>query len=515
MNRTLISPLLEAWARRAIPRLARSTNVRPSSPHRRALLVHVDGVSRRTLLEATAAGRMPFLASMLSSRAYDLDAAFWGTPPSTPVFEASALYGVRQPNIPAYRWYDRARGRVVQMNSPVDASEVEARLRRSGTSMLGNDGTAYLTLFQGAEANLVTMAALTDLRAAARDLRTSFGTLLASARRSTLRNVGRFAWEIAHALVDGARAGLPSLDWRHEQELALVRVFVLGALSSLVRARAMADMVRGTSVVYLVEPGFDEVSHRRGPASPQAARELSRIDASLAHLHAIAHSVEHRYDVYVFSDHGQASSTPYEHVAGRTFAESLGLPFGDSRPLSKEVQRALLDGRSCAPPAESPLAPVVVEVGGMAHVYLGATGRPLEAFELLVSHSRLLARVLADPYVGFVAVRRGTEAIGLTANSSFTADEVTQSSLPAGPSVRAVAELLRALPQMSNAGDLVVVGATTAEGVVGFSWEAGTHGGVSSAETDSFVLWPTGAVSLDSLGHAADLHRRLTERYTR
>ena len=93
--------------------------------------------------------------------------------------------------------------------------------------------------------------------------------------RQPPRGLGRFAWEMVHAFVDGARWGFRELDWRHEQELALVRVFVLGALGSIARARAMTDMVRGAKVVYLVEPGFDEVSHRRGPQSKQALRELS------------------------------------------------------------------------------------------------------------------------------------------------------------------------------------------------------------------------------------------------
>jgi hypothetical protein len=112
----------------------------------------------------------------------------------------------------------------------------------------------------------------------------------------------------------------------------------------------MHDMVRGAPVIYLVEAGFDEVSHRRGPDSPQALRELSRIDQSLADLHAISHALDRPYDLYVFSDHGQTGTVPYEQLAGRTLAEALRLPGSDSEPLSAGLLRALMDGRRALPP---------------------------------------------------------------------------------------------------------------------------------------------------------------------
>lgn len=510
MSEALILPPLRDWAARAIPRMARGVKPHETKRQRRFLLVHLDGVSKSDLERAISEGEMPFLASLVRSGRYQLDAAFWGAPPSTPVFEASLLYGARHPSIPGYRWFDREQKRFFQMNAPGDAAQVDERLGRSGVSLLEGGGTAYLTLFRGKAENRLSMAALTDPAASFAELKAALRGSFKSARKNPFGWGWQMAQELLHAGVDGARWGLSLLDWRHEQDFALVRVFLIAMATGLARSRAFFDMVRGAPAIYLVEPGFDEVSHRRGPDSRQARRELRRADGALASLHAIARMLPNPYDLYVVSDHGQVKTTPYELVAERSIEQALKLthppplPAGFAAALGGAAKRTAV-----------PSDPVVVEAGNLAHVYLGNQGRALSASEILAANGEVLARAVNDPRVAFVAVRRHDHAVAVTREGIFTAEELTHARLPAPLSARAVAELLRELPRLPHAGDLVLHGAPAPNGgTVGFSWEFGTHGGVTAPETDSFVLWPSDApAALNDLAHASELHGRLVNAY--
>jgi hypothetical protein len=114
-----------------------------------------------------------------------------------------------------------------------------------------------------------------------------------------------------------------------------------------------------------------------------------------------------------------------------------------------------------------------------------------------------------------VAVRQGDSAVALIGGGVYRADQLDSAPLPVEFSRVAVADLLRELPHMSTAGDLVLYGqAVTQTGTVGFAWEFGSHGGLTRIETDSVVCWPTNApVALGGLSHCTQLHERLSEVY--
>jgi hypothetical protein len=158
---------------------------------------------------------------------------------------------------------------------------------------------------------------------------------------------------------------------------------------------------------------------------------------------------------------------------------------------------------------------VVVEAGNFAHVYLAREPRPLEAQALLAHFPEALGRALAHPDLAVVVLRRGEGFVAVIGDGVYGPDEVKQAPLAQAFSRAALADLLRELPHMPNAGDLVVYGREVGEhGTVGFAWEFGSHGGLTRAETDSLVCWPASApLDLRGLSHASQLHERLSEVY--
>ncbi len=483
---------------------------------RRLLVVHLDGVPKAVLEEAVQQGTMPFFSSLVRSGAYHFDDAFWGSPASTPFFQAGLLYGLRHPNLPAYSWFDRDLGRKVQMNTPQDALAIEARLgQRAGKSLL-SEGHTYFSLFRAEALNRLCMSTLSSLKVMARSFSYEMTGICTAARTtaplSYLRSFGTDAWMAFREVWRWARA---LRDWRHERTFLVSRVFLQRLGWSFAHTKAVVDMVRGVPAIYLVFGNYDEVAHRRGPRSQQALAELHRVDAYLAELYAVAHTVEHPYDVIFLTDHGHVDSAPLEQRQGKRL-ENLLLS-GPPMPLSEDLRRGLLDGR--APLAVNPVQPaeepVVIEAGNFAHVYLTRGRTPLEAAELVARHPDVVARAAGNPDIGMVAVRRGNSAVALVKGGVYGPDEVDRAPLSSEYSRRAVADFLRELPHMSTAGDVVLFGeSVSAGGTVGFAWEFGSHGGLTNTETRSMVAWPADApVDLSGLGHCVQLHERLSEAY--
>ncbi|MBI3183970.1 MAG: alkaline phosphatase family protein [Myxococcales bacterium] len=507
---------MREWAASSIRRMGSRVSPVRSRRRRKLLLIHLDGVPRMLVAEAVRSGKMPFLSSLVRSGAYHLDSAFWGSPSSTPAFQAGLLYGLRHPNLPAYHWYDRQLGRIVRMNCPTDARAVEARLDLTARgSLLEGGGTAYLSLFQAYAQSPLCMTSLAHGGQMARALLQGLRGVSSARQRGTFAYLWALAEDTAWAVDDIFRWVEGLRDWRHEREYLLNRFFVISLGWGLAHSRTLVDMVRGVPAIYLVFGGFDEVAHRRGPFSEQAARELRRVDAEMEQLYSVARSLEEPYDVIFLTDHGHVDSQPLEQRIGKRLERYL--VDGPRLPLPAEVERGLLDGRRLVPggPVQYRDDPVVIEAGNFAHVYLSRGRSPLEAMELVRTHRDVLARAAALRDIGIVAVRRGASAAAIVGGGVYGPEEVDRAPMSAHFSRVAVADLLRELPHMGTAGDLVLFGeAHKPGGTVGFAWEFGSHGGLTHIETDSFVCWPADApVDLSALGHVVRLHQRLSEAY--
>ena len=513
----IIRPQLRDWAQHAIGQIGRRLeHVERPGRRRKLLIVHLDGVPKQLLEEAVRTGKMPFLSRLVQSGAYHLDSAFWGSPASTPCFQAGLLYGLRHPNLPAYQWFDRELGREVRMNAPKDTLAIEGRLDglcRAG--LLAEGGTAYLSLFRAGAGNLLSMSALANRRALLRTLPSAFRHIRAAPRRSVRAYVADVLRELWDSWQDVKRWAREVKDWRHEKEYLLNRFFLVSLGWNLARTRAEIDMVAGVPAIYLVFGNYDEVSHRRGPFSLQARRELYSVDASLEELYTLGRTLEEPYDLYIVTDHGHVDSSPFEKRHKLRLKPYL--TEGPDMALPPDVERALLDGRAVPEhlPEQAFDEPVVIEAGNFSHVYLSRGKRGLEAMELVTRHRAVLARAVSHPDIGIVAVRRGDAAVAVIGGGVYGPDEIDRAPLPVEFSRRAVADLLRELPHMPTAGDLVLYGqAVTQTGTVGFAWEFGSHGGLTRIETDSVVCWPSDApLELGALGHSTQLYERLSEVY--
>jgi hypothetical protein len=512
---TLVSPQMREWAKGAIRRIGKRVAPVETRREKRLVVVHLDGVPKFLLDQAIADGKMPFFSSAVRSGVFHYDSAFWGSPASTPCFQAGVLYGLRHPNLPAYHWYDRELGRVVKMNRPKDTLAIEQRLRPvQGGSLLEDGGTSYLSLFQADATNKLCMTALADARVLVKALIPQLRGIRGPRRRGVMAFMRDVVLDTVSTAGDALKWSWNLKDLRHEKEYVLNRFFLIQLAWELAHARTLIDMVRGVPAVYLVFGNFDEVAHRRGPTSRQATSELAQVDRALEELYAVSQTLEQPYDLVFVTDHGHVDSAPIEKRMGRKL--EVALLEGEAPLLDPAIETVLLDGRpSLEPQPREPEKAEVIEAGNFAHVYLTRGKEPLEARELLAYHRDVLARAAANKDIGIVAMRRGPGAVAMIQGRAYGPDELDHSPLAAAFSKRAVADLLRELPHMKTAGDLVLYGeATHQAGTVGFAWEFGSHGGLTTVETDSVVCWPSSApVNLGGMTHSTQLYERLSSVY--
>ena len=73
------------------------------------LLIQIDGLPRRQLESAMAAGRMPFLRRLRDNGRYPLHTFYSGLPSTTPAVQGELYYGIRT-GVPAFSFLDRERG---------------------------------------------------------------------------------------------------------------------------------------------------------------------------------------------------------------------------------------------------------------------------------------------------------------------------------------------------------------------------------------------------------------------
>src|SRR6266852_377472 len=312
---------------RVLDRLVRRLRLgaAPAPGRRRLLIVQIDGLSRAVLEEAMVQGRAPFLARLLRHRGYRLAPMSVGLPTSTPAFQMAAMYGVR-PDIPGFHSHDKRRKADVYFPRGGDAANVE-KVQAAGRRGIVAGGGAYGCVFTGgAASNLLTFAMIK---------RPSGAGLLCTVSKSVV-----LAWVLMKAslasVIEVSRAALrmvadPLSVSTDGWKWLAIKIGISVWLRELFTLAVAHDLYGGVPTIYVNYLDYDVVTHAWGPRHRRALQALRRVDASIHRLWRVLRRVpQHRYDLYVLSDHGQAASLPYLRLTGgRPIEQSLFDDFFD------------------------------------------------------------------------------------------------------------------------------------------------------------------------------------------
>lgn len=518
----------------------------PCPSGRRMLLLHLDGVGRRQLEFAMERGYAPTLRALLERGPYRLSPCRAGAPTSTPAFQAGMLYGVEH-DIPGYTWYDKRRRREMRMDRATDARQIERDLHENGAPLL-KGGSVYCSIFSGGAPHRRWALSGIDEELTAEDFGMQKGASLRDFAAAAMVHSAT-AGRIASALgLDVAAATFETASWirhigslQHEPEFLLHRLLTECLFAEFAANSCVIDIARGTPITYACFIGYDESAHRRGPYSKMALFKLRELDRMLGRIIAAAEALpELGYELYFFSDHGQAATRPAEEVLGESIGEHLlaHASFGGeasrmaaraswARRLASALPGALgtaalayarhlarsLDAAD-ASHADGPL--LVVPAGDIAHVYSTVTSEPIEEAEIRARHPGLLELCARSPAVGFALLRGERGPIALRGDRRL---ELLRPH-DAAELARAVGHPLAAmyardLLRMRKSGDVILLGTAAPGGqTIAYPFEFGSHGGLSPDQLDTFMIHPQelGQNAFAHVERPQDLHRFFLER---
>ncbi|MCC6793809.1 MAG: hypothetical protein IT366_01725 [Candidatus Hydrogenedentes bacterium] len=527
------------------------------------VLIQVDGLSYQNMLRAMAEGKLPYLKGLMDSKRAVLSPWRSMLPTSTGVFQTGLFYGAND-DVPGFFWYDKRAEHSVRLNSVEGAYALETHVRGLVAPYPGllKGGSAYSSLITGGAYNtLLTFSKLFNPslhvpKGWSWRLRFWASQLMLAARIAYFASA-----EVVVALVD-----LIAALWK-ERNTYLELKFVVARIASVVLCREIStlasilDIHRGIGPIYMNHVSYDEHAHHRGPSSAFAFWSLKGVDSAIRRVgRAIEYARKNGirdYDLYIWSDHGQVNTVPFQEVIqeepeqhfNRLFLSFVG---GDSdlgrrasartrwiarvlrlrrkrrghRPararfnaakgdhvadafpwLARWLYKRLLmpahlaDASETAKNAEHTWPLAFISTGPVAHVYLKQVNEPV-TFEMWNTlYPDFLRAIASHPGVGFALVRteKGAAFIGHGGTWHNLEDAALLATLPAGlyPILRRRSKELIRWANMESAGDILLFGASGNDRPsVSYTYEWGGHAGPTQEETTPFLLAPVAAAAL-------------------
>jgi type I phosphodiesterase/nucleotide pyrophosphatase len=504
----------------------------PVAGRRRLLIVQIDGLSRSVLQRGLDEGHMPFLRRLLERGGCRMHPMSVGLPTSTPAFQMSAMYGV-PPDIPGFHYHDKRRGADVYFPRTGDAAHVEAT-QAAGRLGIVTGGSTYGCVFTGgAVNNLLTFTMLKRPSAP--------GLLRALSASVVLTWV--FVKSLAISVVQIVRAvagfvadpvGAPR-GWK----LLALKIAVSVWIRELFTLSTARDLYAGTPSVYVNYLDYDIFAHAWGPRHRRALRSLRAIDHSLRVLWRVSRRVpEHRYDIYLLADHGQAHCTPYQTLTGgrrveRLLFEEFLNPAGAhevalGRPEGRRLASGIKAMRRRVPGAvqrfinylehDFPwlLGEVkearqeggvrVIAAGPNAFVYLLDDPAPVDLEGIEARFPGLAEGISRSRGMGFVLARSTDGPVCYWRGKRHGLAELGSGPFTGRADLDLVVAGIRDLMAMPSAGDLVLYGLEASEGHVSFINESGAHAGPTEDEMQTFIVTPPGVTLSTPITHPLQLY---------
>jgi len=513
------------------------------------LVVQIDGLGAPILRNAIRVGLTPRMASWVRSGRYRLVEWDCAPPSQTPSSQAGILHGSND-DIPAFRWYEKDRGRLMVANRPADAAEIERRLS-DGKGLLAADGTSVANLFSGdAARSLFTMSTISTGRPADVD---AFSLYFVDPG-AFVRTIVLTITEAIKELVEARRQRALDIQPRVHRGAAFAGMRAVSnvLLRDLNMTFLIHAMGRGTPIMYVDFVDYDELAHHAGPERLESLRSLTGVDQALASLERAAAGAPRDYEIVVLSDHGQSQGATFRQRYGSTLDEVIralmggdvtavtttqeGEGWGPVNALLGEIRRrpgiagrvassalagrtvdgAVEVGRAVEPTtvAEGTADLIVGPSGNLANVYFTAIPGRATLEEIDERYPGLAAGLAAHPGIGFVLAKTaalGSVAIG-RGGVHHLADGRVDGDDPLALFGPRTADHLRRIDGFAHVGDLLLNSSYDAEldEVAAFEELVGSHGGFGGPQTRPFVLAPaTLPFDEEPLVGAPAVHRQL------
>ncbi len=311
--------------------------LKPESPEERAkpscVMLQIDGLSHFVFQRALKERKLPFLAALIrKGKAVN---GPWQSmlPTSTSAFQAGLFYG-NNDDIPGFFWFDKKLGREIKMNSMEDTARMELEIKNRVAPYPGllAGGSSYSALFTGGAANsLMTFAKMLSPKLNL-TLRRGWLILFLVFNVMLIARILYYSMiEVVLAIYDLVKGLFSEKNKFLEFKFLIPRIGSVVLIREIATLAAILDIYRGVGPIYLNHLAYDEHAHHRGPDSKFALWTLRGLDASIKRVWEAAEMARElgirSYDVFVWSDHGQCRSVPFQEIFEQTPERHFDLIF--------------------------------------------------------------------------------------------------------------------------------------------------------------------------------------------
>jgi hypothetical protein len=433
--------------------------------------------------------------------------------------------------MPAFRWWEKDRGKAIVTNHPRDAMEIERR-HSNGRGLLFSNGASRANIVSGdAPHSLLTMSTAMRRDRSGRIGQDYFAYF--ANPYNVLRTLALVVREVASELWSAAQQRRRDVQPRIERNFSysLMRAFATVIQRDLQVEAIIADMYAGLPVAYTTFLAYDEVAHHSGIERSDALSTLRQVDRQIERIAAARKYAPRPYRLVVLSDHGQSQGATFLDRFGITLEslvrdataagavgvvghpdEALGVlgaslteaSAGDSRmsravrrsSRSRSVDGAVQLGEQDGRP-DNPEQPPEVVV--MASGCLGLASFPREpgrvTLETLTElYPKVIPALTAHPGIAFALVRserHGAMVIG-ERGTNYLDEQRVDGEDPLGPFGPNAARHVLRTDGFAHCPDIVVNSTYWQETdeVAAFEELVGSHGGMGGTQSYPFVLHP-------------------------
>ncbi len=488
--------------------------VGPSKVKTGLIMIQIDGLSYSQLKSALSKKRMPFLQKLMDKEHYQLEVLFSGAPSTTPAVQAELFYGVKTA-VPAFSFKSQTSDKVVQMNQYQASVDVENQLKEQAEPLL-KGGSSYSNIYRGGakEANFcassIGWSQLMKMTPVWKMI-----IFIVLNLYSFLRVTVLIVVEFLLAFVDFFRGIIARKNLMRELKFVPTRVVISILLRELVTIGAKLDIARGFPIIHLNLLGYDEQAHRRGPGSAFAHWSLKGIDDAIGRIWRAAKSSSQKdYEIWIYSDHGQEETQPYERLHGETVSQAINRVFSNfEQPITSDTVITHIQGTeshrarylggkwmqkltpfnnvafSTLPSSEKSV--IVTATGPLGSIYLAHPLSRKQTEKLAMA----LVRDAKIPLI-FICNKENVRGAELTIKA-FTKN--AEYDLPKDrtkifgknhPFLEEITEDIMRLCQHAESGELLISGFSPDKPYCTFAMENGSHGGPGPEETRAFALLP-------------------------
>jgi hypothetical protein len=329
----------------------------------------------------------------------------------------------------------------------------------------------------------------------------------------------------------------------------------------------IAEMGRGTPVIYADYLGYDEVAHHAGPERPESMAQLDAVDRIIRSLSLAARDAKREYHFILVSDHGQTQGAPFEDRYGISLEELIrGLMEGEvtsldasndvegwgpvntflteasrtpgatgkvvSRALRSDTQDGIVgigemgdvhkgaDEKADKGADDKDVIPdlIVAASGNLANIYFTEVRERVSLEGIAKLHPDLLPGLVRHEGIGFIMVRseeHGPLVISRDGVRNLETGEIEGTDPLAFYSEHTPANLVE-LDSYQHIGDIFIISMydPSTEEVAPFEHQVGSHGGLGGMQTKAFVMYPTAFATQDKtvdLVGAPEVNRKIHE----